>query len=259
MSRQLTEILTSRRAKKAYLVLALALTLLLVCDNVFMPWLVGRSGVVEVPNVSGVKLERAKTILDSLSLQAREGEVRPDLHFLKGTVISQVPFAGTKVRPGRRVYLSISGGEPVAEVPSLKGRSLRDAAFALDRSGLALGGTSYAPSDEFPPNTIIEQGVSPGSTIRKGSAVSVVVSQGKETDRIAVPSVVGRILQEAEKLLVRHGLKVGNITDQESLELLPSTVLDQYPRGGELVSLGQPIDLFVVRSGGKKPKETLEN
>lgn len=224
-----------------------------------MPWLVSRGGIVEVPEVTGLMFERAQSVLDSLGLEPRQSEIRPDMRYPLGTVIAQVPTAGAKVRPGRRIYLSVSGGEPIAEIPSLKGRSLRDAKFALERVGLGLGPTSYMPSDDFPPNTVIDQATTAGAVVKRGSLVAVVISQGKESDRIAVPEVVGKILAEAEKVLAQRGLKVGNISFQENLELLPNTVLAQYPRGGELVSLGQPIDLFVVQIGAKKPKEVLEN
>jgi beta-lactam-binding protein with PASTA domain len=259
VSKKLTKILTSARAKRVYVISSSLIVLLLVCDNIVMPWLVSRGGIVEVPEVTGLKSERAQSILDSLGLEPRQSEIRPDLRYPLGRVIAQVPAAGAKVRPGRRIYLTVSGGEPVAQVPSLKGRSLRDAEFALQRVGLGLGSTSFMPSDDFPPNTVIDQSVAAGSMVKKGSPIAVVISQGKESDRIAVPEVVGKILTEAEKTLTQRGLKVGNVSYQENLELLPNTVLAQYPRGGELVSLGQPIDLFVVQVGAKKPKEVLEN
>jgi beta-lactam-binding protein with PASTA domain len=259
VSNNLAKILSSSRAKKIYLVITSLVALLLVCDNVIMPWFVSRGGIVEVPELTGLKFESAQAILDSLGLQPRQSEIRPDLRYPIGTVVAQTPTAGTKVRPGRRIYLSVSGGEPVAEVPLLRGRSLRDAKFALERVGLALGPTTYVPSEEFPPNTIIDQVVPAGTKVTRGSAVTVVISQGKETDRLAVPEVVGKILAEAERILTQRGLKVGNISYQENLALLPNTVLAQYPRGGELVSLGQPVDLFVVQVGAKKPKEVLEN
>jgi beta-lactam-binding protein with PASTA domain len=259
VSKNLLKILSSRRAKQAYIVLSGLIVFLLLCNNLVMPWFVSRGGIVEVPDVVGLKFEGAQRVLDSLGLQARESEIRPDLKYPLGAVVAQVPGSGAQVRPGRRIYLSVSGGEPIAEVPSLKGRSLRDAKFALERVGFALGSTTYLPSGDFPPNTIVDQSTPAGARIKKGSVVSVVISQGKETDRIAVPDVVGKMLPEAEKTLGQRGLKTGNISYQENLELLPNTVLAQYPRGGELVGLGQPIDLFVVQVGTKKPKEVLEN
>jgi beta-lactam-binding protein with PASTA domain len=259
VSKNLARILSSRRAKKAYVIVSILIVFLLVCDSLVMPWFVSRGGIVEVPDVVGMKFESAQRVLDSLGLQARESEVRPDLKYPLGTVVAQIPGSGAQVRPARRIYLAVSGGEPIAEVPTLKGRSLRDAKFALERVGLVLGSTTYLPSEDFPPNTIVDQSTSAGTKIKKGSFVGVVISQGKETDRIAVPEVVGKILPEAEKILAQRGLRIGNISYQENLELLPNTVLAQYPRGGELVGLGQPIDLFVVQVGTKKPKEVLEN
>lgn len=259
MKRNLGAVFTSPTAKKIYLAAALVFTLILVCDSFVMPSLVRRGGIVVVPEVVGLNLERAEAILDSLNLEPRQKDVRPDLRYPRGTVIMQVPDAGSRVRPGRRVYLFISGGEPVAEVPSLRGRSYRDAKFALERVGLTLGAEEYVPSEEFPLNTIIDQSIAAGVKVPKGSAISVVISQGTETDRVAVPNLVGKILPEAKRLLTQRGLRVGNVSYQEHLELLPNTVLEQYPRAGELVGLGHAIDLFVVQAGGEKPKEVREN
>jgi len=86
----------------------------------------------------------------------------------------------------------------------------------------------------------------------------VVASQGSASQKVAIPDVTSKTLTEATSLLVQAGLKVGNVTYVMSLELLPNTVVDQYPRVGEMVPLGQAVDLFVVQ-GGEKKKEILEN
>jgi beta-lactam-binding protein with PASTA domain len=51
-------------------------------------------------------------------------------------------------------------------------------------------------------------------------------------------------------------LKVGNITFQSSFDLLPNTVVDQFPRAGEMVNEDQAVDLFVVKAG--KPAEEIQ-
>ena len=61
---------------------------------------------------------------------------------------------------------------------------------------------------------------------------------------------------EAEKLLIGARLKVGNISFQPSFDLLPNTVVDQYPRAGEMVNGGQAVDLFIVKAG--KPTEEIQ-
>jgi len=64
------------------------------------------------------------------------------------------------VKHGRRVYLTLSGGEVMAIVPQLRGRSMRDAKFALERYGLQLGSISFEPSTLYPENTIVAQSFS---------------------------------------------------------------------------------------------------
>jgi beta-lactam-binding protein with PASTA domain len=68
--------------------------------------------------------------------------------------------------------------------------------------------------------------------------------------------VVGKTLAEAEKILAATGLKVGIVTYQPSFDLLPNTVVDQFPRAGDPVTPGQEIDLFVVKVG--KPTDEIQ-
>jgi len=189
-------------------------------------------------------------------LRIVHAESRPDPAFAPGLVIQQVPAAAAVVKEGRRVYVVTSGGDVQVPVPSLRGRSLRDARFALERFGLKLGSVQYDTSDTFPENTIINQSFAADTRIAKGAVVNIVVSKGRVLTQAQVPLVVGRTLSEAEGILTAAGLKVGNITYQPSFELVPNTVVDQYPRQGETALPGQAVDLFVIKVG--KPLEEFE-
>ena len=252
------KILTSDRAKKIYIALALLVVLFFVCNDILMPWYVNQRGVVEVPPVVGLTFDDATRVLDSLGLEARKGDTRPDKDHPAGTVIIQNPQAGDRVKKNRRMYLTLSGGEQLVGVPTLKGKTLRDAKFALEREGLKLGAIAYEPSEEFPPQTVMGQSLPPNSKAKRDDYVSVVISQGRIAERVALPDLVGKTLAAAEKILIENGLKVGNITHLPSADLLPNTVIDQFPRVGELVPIGQAVDLFVVQ-GGEKKKGILEN
>jgi serine/threonine-protein kinase len=94
------------------------------------------------------------------------------------------------------------------------------------------------------------------SKVPKGTAVGLVVSSGRVAAEISVPDLVGKSVVEAEKTLLGKGLKKGNVTYQTSFDLLPNTVVDQFPRAGDSVPEGQAVDLFVVKSG--KPREEIE-
>jgi beta-lactam-binding protein with PASTA domain len=46
-------------------------------------------------------------------------------------------------------------------------------------------------------------------------------------------------------------LTIGKINYQPSSTLLPNTILDQYPSGGNLLSPGDVVDLFVTKPSDK--------
>lgn len=232
------------------------LGLFLLLNYVVLPAYVNHGSRVTVPSVVGMELEEAKQTLEGAGLRVVLGETRPDPAFAPGLIIQQIPAAQAVVKEGRRVYVTLSGGELKVPVPSLRGRSLRDARFALERFGLKLGSVSYDTSDTFPENTIIYQSASADTRVSKGSAVNIVVSRGRVLTHALVPLLVGKTLGEAQQLLSDVGLKVGNITYQQSFELVPNTVVDQYPRQGEPALAGQTVDLFVVTAG--KPAEEFE-
>jgi eukaryotic-like serine/threonine-protein kinase len=253
----ISNILKKKETKKVILGLLLFVLLFVVCNNVIMPWYVNRVGISTVPNVVGLKFEDSSHLIDSLGLEPRVGDTKLDNKYAAGYVVIQNPLSGSVVKRGRRVYLTISGGEQKFYVPNLRGKSVRDAKLSLERNGLILGDTELSPSDELPENTIIDQSLPPGVEVKKNSAISIVVSQGKITDKITVPNVVGRSYSEAEKILGEAGLKIGQITYQASSILLPNTVVDQFPRNGEIVAYGEKINLFLIK-GGEKRKELIE-
>ena len=248
---------TSRRAKRVYLLLIVAFVVFFVSNDIILPWYVNQGGIVEVPSVLGLPFDDAVKTLQACGLEGRKGDVRLDKDHPAGIVIIQSPFPGDKVKKGRRVYVAVSGGEQLVAVPSVKGRTLRDAKFALEREGVKLGAIDYRPSDSFPLNTVIEQSPGPGSTVKRDAYVSIVVSQGSTFQKISVPDLITRSLTEAKALLAAAGLRLGNITYIPSAELLPNTVVEQFPRKGDLVPAGQAVDLFVVQ-GGAKNKQIIE-
>lgn len=244
------------KGKRFLTIVGIFVGLFILFNYILLPAYVRHGGTLSVPDVVGVKLEDAVTKIEEAGLQAVQADSRPDPERPMGTVINQNPGPGSVVKHGRRVYLTISGGEIQVAVPSLRGRSTRDAKFALERYGLKLGSITYASSRSFPENTIMEQSVQPDARVSKGTVVNITVSRGPEVKQIEVPQLVGKSTTEAEKLLMSARLKVGNITFQPSFDLLPNTVVDQFPRAGEMVNEGQAVDLFVVKAG--KPAEEIQ-
>lgn len=232
------------------------LGLFLLLNYVILPLYVNHGSRSSVPSVVGLPLESARGVLDSASLLGVEADTRPDPELPAGVVVSQNPVPGSIVKEGRRVYLTISGGEVQVFVPLLRGRSMREARFTLERHGLRLGEVTYVPSEEFPPNTIVDQSATADAKVSKGSRVSITVSSGSATGETTVPAVTGKSLGEAEKILMAAGLRRGQVTYQPSFDLVPNTVVAQFPRAGEPARRGDAVDLFVVTAG--RPSEEIQ-
>jgi beta-lactam-binding protein with PASTA domain len=251
----ISQIFFSKTLRPVFWFLGASIVAIFAVDTFIMPYYVNKGGTLIVPNVVGLKEETAKKILDSLHFEPRRGEIRQDNTYPVGSVILQNPASEQIVKKGRRVYLTISGGEQDAIVPSLRGRSIRDAKFALDRAGLRQGAIQYQVSSELPEGTIITQDISAGNKIKHNSFISLVVSAGESIDSIFVPSLIGKTYTEAIKVLKDKGLRIGNITYQVNEDLLPNTVIDQLPRESEIVTTQKEVDLFISQSPDKAVKK----
>ena len=223
-------------------------------DNVIFPWYVS-SSVEKIPNVIGKTESEAVDILNSQDLDPVIGDTTFDEKFPAGSIIFQRPGAGETVKEGRRVYLFISGGEPIVHVPKLTGKSIRDAKFSLERLGLKLGDVDQETSD-YPKDMIYDQQFAEGTPVKKGESVKVTISLGRmQEGNIEVPDLIGKSLSEAEKILADSSLKIGKINYQPSFSLLPNTILDQYPSKGNKVNSGDSIDLFVTKTANEIKEE----
>lgn len=251
----LAKIIASKTLRPILWTFGIFVVALFVIDTFVMPYYVNKGGTLTVPKVVGLKEEFARKILDSLNLEPRRGEIRQDPSYPEGFVILQNPAPEQIVKKGRRVYLTISGGEQDVIVPSLRGRSIRDAKFALDRAALKQGAIQYQVSIELPEGTIITQDIPAGSRVKKSSYISVIVSAGESMDSIAIPSLIGKTFTEAQKILKDKGLRTGNITYQINDELLPNTVIDQLPRENEIVTTQKEVDLFISQTPEKTDKK----
>jgi serine/threonine-protein kinase len=250
------KVIKSKIIRPVFYTIAGVTVFIFIFDSFIMPAIVNQGGTQHVPNVVGLKKEQAMALLDSMSLIPREGEIRSDDKLPEGYVVSQNPMPDQIVKSGRRVYLTISGGEQPTIVPSLKGRSIRDAKFALDRAGLRQGAVRYSISTEFPEGTIISQDISSGTKVSKNSFISFTVSAGESIDSIIVPVLIGKTLADAQKILKEKGLRLGNITYQIQEDLLPNTIIDQFPRENQIVTIEKSIDLFIAQAPEKTPVKT---
>ena len=237
----------TRYLTKFAILVGACVVLFFIVDDVIMPRYVQQGKTTKVPNVLGLPIEQALEVLADSGLVGNKADERQDRQYPLGSVAAQTPMPGSEVKFGRGVYLTVSGGEPKAMVPALKGRSVRDATFTLERSALKIGSIRYEVSAEFPANTVIDQDIPESTMVSVGNSISVIVSQGPLREQVPVPDVVRKTLTEGERTLLQAGLKIGNVVYQANHDLLPNTIIEQFPRSGEMVPAGQAVDMVVTR------------
>ena len=120
-----------------------------------------------------------------------------------------------------------------------------DARAALDASQLDAV-VSYAYSEDVPDGVVISSDREPGTTLRHGTDVALVVSQGQE--RYAVPPLAGLTLESAQAALASANLALGE-QSREHDEVEPEgRVLSSEPEAGDLLPPDGEVDL-VISSG----------
>ncbi len=226
-------------------IILLGLISLLIADNFILPWYVDEPEIT-VPNLVGMHKDQAIKILQELNLNPIQEGPRFDENFEKDHVMFHNPAQGRKVKINRRIYLFVSGGEPLIKMPSLLGRTLRDAQITIERLGL-VSGEVVEKRSEFPANTVIGQGIEEGITLPKGDTISLQISIGPKVGMVRVPNILGKSLKEAEKILRRHSLKIGKQLYISTPNLLPNTVIEQYPSERKLVNYGDSVDVTLTK------------
>jgi len=219
--------------------------LILLLDNLIMPWFVS-SPETTVPQVVGLQVSEAVNILEADGFEPLISDTSYGLQVPVGAVFFQKPDAGAVVKEGRTVFLFVSGGVSTITVPQLKGKSILDAKFALERLGLKLGRVERIPSSH-PEDMIFDQQYAEGTLLKHGEFVGVTISVGRSGGSVLVPDLIGKSLTEARKILADSSLIIGKINYQPSSTLLPNTILDQYPSSGNSLNSGNAVDLFVTK------------
>lgn len=174
-----------------------------------------------------------------------------DDHFPKGAIVLQDPIPGSRVKRGRKVYVTTVAIQPeMVEMPDLKNLSLRQALMELRASGLKLDKLTYIRN--FARNAVLEQvfggdTILPGTDILKGSSVELVMGKGLDEKKTDVPFLIGKNESEAISMINNAGLNVGYLKYLDGRDKLHSRVYEQQPPAlsEEKVEFGAYVDIWM--------------
>lgn len=208
---------------------------------------------VEVPNYSNLDFEAAQVLAERDGLKLKINDTLCVDYAQPGVIVDHYPSAGSKVKKGRTIYLSINSSSPVMVImPKITDVSLRQATQILENKGLKVGVIEYKP--DFANNYVFEQRyntkqIEPGTKIPKGSSIDLLVGKGGDDVLIGIPSLIGLSWNVLNDSLVSRGLNVNPIFTPEVLTMadtLKARVRRQSPAyiEGAKMTASETIDVW---------------
>lgn len=222
---------------------------LVVMDSVVIP-LYQRSGsALEAPDLSGMPIDQALAVVDSLRLELLVMEQEFDNNYPAGAVARQMPLPGTIIKPGRRIRVVESLGSRPLTVPDVVGKTPRDARLIIQAAGLHVedNGEVWVPSNEHVLGIITRQYPDANSEVPDNTGMILYISNGRPATDTLMPDLQLLSLSAARDTLIAHRFNLHQLRIQyeENPLLLPDTVIEQYPDPGQPAHTNQEVNLVV--------------
>lgn len=220
-------------------------SILAIAALIALGWFLMSSAIqrVEVPDVTGLTLDKAKAVLKDKKLTLKVVSREYSETYKKGLIIEQEPEAGFRLREGEAVKVVLSKGVETTIVPSLYGKTQAEAEAILAEEGLSIGKISYKESEAVP-DTIISQLPKSGSDVNKDTAVDIVLS--KEIKKVVVPNVIGRGKTNAINILGASGLQAA-VVERYDDDIEKGVVIKQSPAAGTEVRRNSSVTIYVSK------------
>ena len=198
---------------------------------------------VQIPDLVGKTIEQVEQLVQEAGLKYEVTEETYSKTVAEGLVISQDPKykANYTVLEDSTVKVVISKGIELATVPKVAGEKKDSAVTMLENAGLKPE-IVEEHNDNIEAGIVIRQEPEANEEVAKDSNVKIFVSLG--TDKIAVPSVVGKTEADAKTEIENAGLKV-NVKYEENSAKSNGVVLKQEAEAGSMVAKDTTITIYV--------------
>ena len=210
---------------------------LLIAATVILGIITHHGQTIEVPDLTNMSVDNARHEASRENLRIEVIDSIYVRRMQKGAVYSQNPKAGTKVKKGRRIMLTINAmNAKKVSMPNLVGYSMRQAKAELNARGLALGKLIYV--NDIATNNVLRQiyhnrEIRPGRQIETGSEIDLQVGLNPSDNMTYVPNVKGMKYLRAVDAVHDNSLNLGKVVFDKTVknytDSLNATVYKQSP------------------------------
>jgi eukaryotic-like serine/threonine-protein kinase len=244
-----------------HLLIACAL-LLILCVFYFYAYLPNTTNhgeSITVPNIEGLHVQKVQEFLARHDLKFEVNDSTYTSQYPPLTVLKQFPAPGSKVKEGRKVYVSINRiNPPTVPIPEMIDASLINAEAVLRASELKRGRIHLVRGPFL--NVVKEirvdgNKVEPGVRIPKGTVIDLVVMDGGSMF-LPTPNVLDFTYEDAVFSIKGSNLNVGNvmIIGGDTTGMNP-VILKQKPGPNENIKVGDVVDLWIGATGTEVPDD----
>ena len=241
---------------------------LVVGAMVFLNVVTQHNREIEVPDFSNMSVAEAEYAAAQAGMRVEVTDSVFVKRMKRGAVYRQNPSAGSMVKKGRRVVLTINAvNAKKVTMPNLVGLSLRQAKAELLSRGLVLNRLVYV--QDMATNNVLRQlkgnrEIEPGTMIDSETAIDLVLGLNDLDNRTYVPDVTGLKNLSAVEALYDHSLNIKDLKFDETVkdydDSLNAMVYRQMPEPSDSVSvaMGDEVMLYMTLDVARIPVKTIE-
>ncbi len=165
---------------------------------------------VQIPDLVGKEQSQAKSEAEASKLIFTVGGESFSKDVPAGCIISQEPpyQKDYLIKEGDTITVILSKGRNLVKVPKVVGKTSDEAVAELEALGLIVNITEEY-NKKVEAGYVIEQSVEAKKEIDAGETIEIKVSKGIE--KVIVPDLLGKPLDEAQGLITENGLKLKNV------------------------------------------------
>ncbi len=228
---------------------------------------------ITVPDLTNMSLDEAAKVVSANRMKLEVIDSVYVRRMGKGLIYRQNPQAGSKVKEGRRILLTINAvNAKKVMMPNLIGYSMRQAKAEILSKGLQIGRLEYV--SDIATNNVLKQlhdgaEIAPGTMIESESRIDLVLGLNNDDCVTYAPVVTGMKFRNAVEAIHDNSLNVKDIVFDETVtdysDSLNAVVYRLDPDYGETpLLMGMDISLYLTTDISKVPvpeeeEETEEN
>lgn len=197
----------------------------------------------QVPPLVGLSLTEAVLRLAEQQLNVRVLAFHEEPDIAPGTIVSQIPSAGSAAKPQQRVFVVIAKEPEVTRAPSLVGIDSQQAQQSARKQGLQVQRIVVAGAG-YPHDMVIAQAPQAGEAVNDGLVIIYVA--GAQQAMVVMPNFVGMPVADVQRFCAEEGgtVQISYASARDELQGVEQCrVRDQRPLPGSIVELGKGLKI----------------